>query len=77
MSQAVEYLCEGMPAPATRAPSEAVAASLIGGMVALVVRELEEGRGGELPQLLPDLLELFLTPYLGRDAAAAAVEATG
>jgi len=78
MSQAVEYLCEGMPLPpATRAPSEAVGASLIGGMVALVVRELEEGRGGELPRLLPDLLELFLTPYLGRVAAAAAVEASG
>ena len=76
MSQAVEYLCEGMPPPPrTRSPSEAVAASLIGGMVALVARELDEGRGGELPRLLPDLLELFLTPYLGRGAAVAAAGA--
>ena len=59
--------------PATRAPSEAVAASLIGGMVALVVRKVDAGRGGELPGLLPDLVELFLTPYLGREAAVAAV----
>jgi AcrR family transcriptional regulator len=77
MSQAVEYLCEGMPPPpATRQPSEAVAASLVGGMVALVDRKLDEGRAGELPQLLPDLLELFLTPYLGRVAAVAAAGAT-
>lgn len=70
MSQAVDELCEGMPAPpATRGPSEAVAASLIGGMVALVARKVDAGQGGELPRLLPDLLELFLTPYLGRDKA--------
>lgn len=76
MSQAVGYLCEGMPPPpATRAPSEAVAVSLVGGMVALVVRELEAGRGEELPRLLPDLLELFLAPYLGRVAAVAAAAA--
>jgi AcrR family transcriptional regulator len=76
MSRAVDYLCEGMPPPpATRAHSEAVAASLVGGMVALVVRELDAGRGGDLPRLLPDLLELFLTPYLGRTAALATIEA--
>jgi AcrR family transcriptional regulator len=78
MSQAVDDLCEGMPGPpVTRAPSGAVGASLIGGMVALVVREVDAGQGGELPRLLPDLLELFLTPYLGRDRAveAAAREA--
>lgn len=70
MAATVDYLCEGMPGPpATRAPSAAVAASLIGGMVALVVREVDAGRGEGLPRLLPDLLELFLTPYLGRDRA--------
>jgi len=73
MSQAVGDLCEGMPGPpTTRAPSEAVAASMIGGMVALVVRKVDAGQGEELPQLLPELLELFLTPYLGREAAVAA-----
>jgi AcrR family transcriptional regulator len=70
MSEAVDYLCEGMPPPpATKAPSEAVAISLIGGMVALVVRKVSAGEGDTLPELLPDLLELFLTPYLGRAEA--------
>lgn len=70
MDRAVEYLDEGRPpAPATKAPSEAVAGSLIGGMVALVVRKVEAGEGDDLPRLLPDLVELFLTPYLGRAEA--------
>ncbi|MFL5897850.1 MAG: TetR/AcrR family transcriptional regulator [Solirubrobacterales bacterium] len=64
---AVEYLCEGRPSgDEQRTPSDAVAASLIGGMVALIVRQVEEGNGARLPELLPDLVELFLTPYLGR-----------
>jgi len=70
MDRAVDYLCEGMPSPpATRSPSEAVAGSLIGGMVTLVVRKVEAGEGDDLPQLLPDLVELFLAPYLGRTEA--------
>lgn len=68
MDQAVAYLCEGMPAPpATKAPSPAIAASLIGGMVALIVRRVEEG--GQLSDLQPDLLEVFLAPFLGREEA--------
>jgi AcrR family transcriptional regulator len=75
MDRAVEYLCEGMPpAPPARTPSEAVAGSLIGGMVALVVRKVEAGEGEELPRLLPDLVELFLTPYLGRSEAVAVAQ---
>jgi AcrR family transcriptional regulator len=70
MGKVVAYLCEGMPAPpATKVPSAAVAVSLIGGMVALVVRKVDAGEGDALPELLPDLLELFLTPYLGRAEA--------
>jgi AcrR family transcriptional regulator len=70
MGGVVAYLCEGMPpAPATRTPSDAVAISLVGGMVALVVRKVEADEGGSLPSLLPDLLELFLAPYLGRAEA--------
>lgn len=75
MDRAVEYLCEGMPPPpATKAPSGAVASSLIGGMVALVVRKVEAGEGDHLPELLPDLVELFLTPYLGRTEAVQATQ---
>jgi AcrR family transcriptional regulator len=71
MNQAVGYLCEGMPPPlATKAPSEAVAGSLMGGMAALVVRKVEAGEGDDLPALQADLVELFLTPYLGRAEAS-------
>jgi AcrR family transcriptional regulator len=67
MGKVVAYLCKEMPpAPATRTPSDAVAISLVGGMVALVVRKVDADEGDSLPELLPDLLELFLTPYLGR-----------
>jgi AcrR family transcriptional regulator len=70
MDQAVAYLCEGMPPPpATKAPSPAIAASLIGGMVALIVRQLEDDDDAPLLALQPDLLEVFLAPYLGRKAA--------
>jgi AcrR family transcriptional regulator len=70
MGLAVVYLCEGMPPPpATRLPSDAVASALVGGMVAVVVRKVEAGDGDGLLQLLPDLAELFLTPYLGRAEA--------
>ncbi|HEX5928474.1 MAG TPA: TetR/AcrR family transcriptional regulator [Solirubrobacterales bacterium] len=64
----LDYLREGMPA-GTRTPPEAVTASLVGGMVALVIRAVNNGEGEELPELLPDLLELFLVPYLGRPGA--------
>ena len=36
---------------------------------ALVVRKVEAGEGQRLPELLPDLLELTLSPYVGRDEA--------
>jgi hypothetical protein len=41
----------------------------IGGMVALIVRKVEEGKGERLPDLLPDLVELFLAPYVVRSEA--------
>lgn len=69
LGQAVDYLGEGRPSGKQRTPSDAVAASLVGGMVALIVRKVEEGDGERLPELLPDLTELFLTPYIGRTKA--------
>lgn len=67
---ALTYLCEGRPSrAAARAPSDAVAVSLIGGMVALIVRQVEAGEGEHLTDLLPDLVELFLGPYVGRAEA--------
>lgn len=64
------YLCEGMPPPpATKDPPEAVTASLAGGMTTLVMRKVNRGESDELPHLLPDLIELFLAPFLGRSDA--------
>jgi AcrR family transcriptional regulator len=72
----LDYLCEGMPPPpATKSPPRAVTASLAGGMVALVMRSVNRGEGESLPDLLPDLLELFLAPYLGRREAVQVAQA--
>lgn len=63
-------LTAGKPAPPqVREPSRAVADGLLGGLVALIVAEVKEGRGEQLPQLVPGLLELFLAPYYGREEA--------
>jgi len=63
-------LVEGKPSPpAAREPSRAVTDGLLGGIVALIVRKVKAGEGEELAELAPDLLELFLAPYYGREEA--------
>jgi len=57
------------PLPATREPSRAVTDGLVGGVAGLIVREVKAGEGKQLTELLPDLLELLLTPYFGREEA--------
>jgi hypothetical protein len=44
--------------------------ALVGGMVSLVSRRIIAGQAAELEELLPDLVEFALTPYLGSDEAA-------
>jgi len=39
---------------------------LMGGVATLITRRLNTGEAARLPDLLPDLVELSLTPYLGR-----------
>jgi AcrR family transcriptional regulator len=70
----LDYLCEGMPVDARR-PPDAVTASLAGGMAVLVLRRINDGAGDGLPELLPDLVELFLAPFLGRPEAVEAAQA--
>lgn len=65
---ALADLTAGMPASARR-PSEAVEYVVMGGIAALIADRVSVGEGDELPALLPDLLELVLTPYLGREDA--------
>lgn len=64
-------LAEGRPRNARR-PSEAAEQGLVGGLAALVVDRVDAGEGESLVGLLPDLTELALTPYLGRERAVAA-----
>jgi AcrR family transcriptional regulator len=42
---------------------------LMGGVATLIARRLKAGEAGSLPELLPDLTELALAPYLGREEA--------
>jgi hypothetical protein len=43
--------------------------ALMGGIATLVARRLKAGEAARLPDLLPDLVELALAPYLGREQA--------
>ena len=45
--------------------------SIIGGAVSLVTRSIAAGDTGKLPELLPDLADFILSPYLGAERAAA------
>jgi AcrR family transcriptional regulator len=42
---------------------------LMGGVATLIARRLKAGEASRLPELLPDLTELALAPYLGREEA--------
>ncbi|MET0306886.1 MAG: TetR/AcrR family transcriptional regulator [Solirubrobacterales bacterium] len=43
--------------------------ALVGGIATLIVRRLNSGGAARLPELLPDLVELALAPYMGREEA--------
>jgi AcrR family transcriptional regulator len=76
LERALGELLGGMPSPpAVQPPSQAVQQSLMGGVVALIVEKLEAGEGERLESLLPNLLELFLSPFVGRARAIAAIPA--
>lgn len=68
LDRALAVLTEGAP-PEIHEPSPAAEQGLIGAVSGLIVREARAGHGDRLPQLLPDLLELVLAPYLGREEA--------
>jgi hypothetical protein len=46
--------------------------SIIGGAVSLATRAIAAGETEKLPELLPDLTDFILSPYLGAERAAAA-----
>jgi AcrR family transcriptional regulator len=66
-----EVLKEGRPPPSAEHPlPESVEETLVGGIVSLIVREIEAGRGEQLERLLSELVELTLVPYVGAEQAA-------
>ena len=50
-------------------PPSGTARAIVGGGESLVVAELGSGRADRVPELLPDILYLALTPYVGQEAA--------
>jgi AcrR family transcriptional regulator len=54
----------------SKQPNEGAELALAGGLAALMVAKVNAGEGGRLPELLPELVELLLTPYIGHERAA-------
>jgi AcrR family transcriptional regulator len=55
--------------PKSKLPPALTAETLVGGIYEVVYSRVLQGRGEELPALLPDLLFSVLLPYVGRDTA--------
>lgn len=61
---------EGQPPEVLARLSSTTEEALVGGMMSLISRRIIAGKAAELEELLPDLVEFTLTPYLGVGAAA-------
>jgi len=57
------------PGPAARA--------VIAGLTAVILREVDEGRGEDLAALAPELVDLALSPFAGSKTAAEAMRRHG
>jgi AcrR family transcriptional regulator len=66
----------GMPA-SVEVPSRAVQLSLIGGMATLIINRVAAGEGETLPDLLPDLIEFVLAPFIGHEEAMRVARGSG
>ncbi|HEX7059286.1 MAG TPA: TetR/AcrR family transcriptional regulator [Solirubrobacterales bacterium] len=62
---------EGRSVEATADLSPTTEEALVGGMISLISRRVLAGRGGELEDLRPGLVEFVLTPFLGSAEATA------
>jgi len=71
LARLLAVLIEGRP-QRTRKPAPAAEYGLVGGLAGLLVAAAEEGGAEALTALAPEAVELVLTPYLGREAAARA-----
>jgi AcrR family transcriptional regulator len=68
MEFAANEILDGIP-PSARKLSKATELAIGGGIASLIARQVEAGEGEGLPEFLPQLLELALTPYIGREEA--------
>jgi AcrR family transcriptional regulator len=72
----VPYLRDGAPAPAGGArPPEATDEAIVGGIASLLARRILAGQIETLPELLPEIAEFALTPYLGAAEARRIISA--
>jgi AcrR family transcriptional regulator len=69
LSRLVEVLGEGRPKKARRPPPVSEY-GMAGGLAALILRAIAEGGADSVRTLLPEVTELVLMPYLGREEAA-------
>ncbi|MGD9737189.1 MAG: TetR/AcrR family transcriptional regulator [Solirubrobacterales bacterium] len=70
------YLREGAPpAPGGGEVPRATEEAIVGGIAALLGRRVQAGEAGEIAELLPQVAEFALTPYLGIDEARRIVSA--
>jgi AcrR family transcriptional regulator len=68
LERLLALVTEGMPKGA-RTPSDTARYALAGGLAGLIAGKVNAGEGEELGALAPDLVELVLTPYVGRERA--------
>jgi len=62
----VAYLRDGAPGPAGgERPPEATDEAVVGGIASLLARRVLAGETKRLPELLPEIAEFALTPYVG------------
>lgn len=72
----VVYLREGAPrAPGGEEVPEATDEAVVGGIASLLGRRVLAGEAEQIVQLLPEVLEFALTPYLGSDGARRIISA--
>jgi AcrR family transcriptional regulator len=55
--------------PKSKLPPALTAETLVGGIYEVVYSRVLQGRGAELPELLPDLLFSVVLPYMGQETA--------
>jgi AcrR family transcriptional regulator len=71
----IEILLAKMPTDAADVATEVRTEALAGGLSRLTAIKVNGGEATELPALLPDLVELFLRPYLGAEEAIRVAQA--